>query len=165
MKRLAALGFLIASLAPALAFAGTYPVPAENPIATLSIPDSWEPKPYEGGVEGTSPDGKVYVAIEQVEAADVKSAVEEGFKFFVKQGVEIDPSTMTSKDIKINGLDAFDMTASGKDEQGPADISLTLVGTNAAGKFLFLYYWGSSEGAKTNIADLKAMSDSIQATK
>jgi hypothetical protein len=165
MKRLAIAFLLAACLLPAFAVAGTFPIPTDNPVATVSIPDSWEPKPYEGGVEGTSADGKVYVAVEQVEAADVKAAVEEGFKFFIKQGVELDPKSMTTKDIKINGLDAFDMVASGKDKDGAADISLTLVSTNVATKFLMLYYWGSADGAKANGADLKAMSDSIQATK
>ena len=28
-----------------------------------------------------------------------------------------------------------------------------------------LYYWGSAEGEKANAADLRAISDSIQATK
>jgi hypothetical protein len=165
MKRLAIPLFLAASLAPAFAGAATFPIPAENPIATVSIPDAWEPKPYEGGIEGASADGKVYVAIEQVEAADIKSAVEEGFNFFAKQGVELDPKTMGSKDIKIDGLDALDMVASGKDKDGPADVSLTLVSTHSKTKFLLLYYWGSAEGAKANLAELKAMADSIQATK
>jgi hypothetical protein len=72
---------------------------------------------------------------------------------------------MKTKDIKINNLDAFDLSFTGTDKTGPANISLTLVQTNAASKFLLLYYWGSSEGEKANAADLKAISDSIQATK
>ena len=70
--------------------AGTFPVPAENPIATVSIPDNWGPNAYDGGVEGTSADGKIYVAFESVDAADVKSATEEGLKYFIKNGVTID---------------------------------------------------------------------------
>ena len=77
----------------------------------------------------------------------------------------IDPDSMKTKDIKINNLAAFDLSFTGKDKDGPANISLTLVQTNAAGKFLLLYYWGSSEGEKANGAELKAISDSIQATK
>jgi len=150
---------------PGSVLAKTFPVPGDDPIATVSIPDSWNPESYEGGVEATSDDSKIYVAIEQVAAADVKSATEEGIKFFVKSGVEIDASSMQTKQIKINNLDAFDITFTGKDKDGPANISLTLVATNAAGKFLLLYYWGSPEGEKANGADLKKISDSIQATK
>lgn len=159
---LLALGLLFA---PAAAFAGTFPIPAENPIATVSIPDSWSPNAYDEGVEGTSADGKLYVAFELVNADDVKSATEEGLKFFIKSGVTLDKDSMKTKDTKINALPAFDLTFTGKDKDGPANISLTLVQTNAKGKFLLLYYWGSSEGEQANGAELKAISDSIQATK
>jgi hypothetical protein len=165
MKILPVLAALALGLYAAGADAKTFAVPDDDPIATISVPDSWSPNPYEGGVEATSADGTVYIAVEQVTADDVKSAVEEGFKFFLTQGVEVDPKTQKTQDIKINGLDAFDMSISGKDKDGPADISLTLVETNAKTKFLLLYYWGSPEGAKANAAELKAISDSIQPTK
>ena len=74
---------------------------------------------------------------------------------------------MKTQDTKINGLPAFDMQFTGKDKDGPAGISLTLVGTNAEGKFLMLYFWGSPatgvEGQRS--PDLKAIADSLQATK
>jgi hypothetical protein len=165
MNRHALLALLSLVFAPSLAAAGTFPVPAENPIATVSIPDNWAPNAYEGGVEGTSADGKIYVAFESVDATDVKSATEEGLKYFIKNEVTIDPDSLNTKDIKINDLAAFDLSFTGKDKDGPANISLTLVETNAKGKFLLLYYWGSSEGEKANGAELKAISDSIQATK
>jgi hypothetical protein len=165
MRILPVLAALALSLYAIGADAKTFAVPDDDPIATVTVPDAWGPNPYDGGVEATSADGTVYIAIEQVTADDVKSAVEEGFKFFLKQGVEVDPKTQKMEDVKINGLDAFDMSFSGKDKDGPADISLTLVQTNAKTKFMLLYYWGSSEGAKANSADLKAISDSIQPTK
>jgi hypothetical protein len=165
MKRNAFFLSLALLLAPALAHAGTFPIPADNPIATVSIPDTWGPNAYEGGVEGTSADGKIYVAFESIDADDVKSATEEGLKFFIKSGVTLDKDSMKTKDTKVNNLPAFDLTFTGKDKDGPANISLTLVETNAKGKFLLLYYWGSSEGEKANGAELKAISDSIQATK
>jgi hypothetical protein len=165
MKRRIAFALFALCLAPSLAIAGTFPIPAENPIATVSIPDTWSPNAYEGGVEGTSADGALYVAFESVDAADVKTATEEGLKYYVKNGVVIDPASMKTKDIKINNLDAFDLSFTGKDKDGPANISLTLVKTNSPTKFLLLYYWGSSEGEKANGVELKAISDSIQATK
>ena len=41
-------------------FAKTFAIPSENPIATVNIPNSWEPNEYDGGVEGTSKDGDFY---------------------------------------------------------------------------------------------------------
>jgi hypothetical protein len=165
MKSLFALSLVASALAPTFALAGTFPIPGENPVATVSVPDKWESSAYDGGIESTSPDGAIYVALEMVAAKDVKSATEEGVEWFAKQGVEIDPKSLKTKDTKINGLDAFDMQFTGKDKDGAANISLTLVATNAEGKFLMLYFWGSDEGEKANAADLKAIGASIQATK
>jgi hypothetical protein len=165
MTRLIFLATLALGLAASAASAATFPIPAENPIATVSIPDSWDPKAYEGGVEATSGDGAIYVAIEAVAAEDVQSATEEGLKFFIKSGVAIDFDSQKAKDIKLNGLDAFDMTFTGKDKDGAANVSLTLVKTNVTSQFLMLYYWGSADGEKANARDLAAISDSIQATK
>ena len=165
MKRFAFLAALALGLAGAAANAATFPIPDENPIATVSIPDSWGPKAYEGGVEATSNDGGIYVAIEAVAADDVKSALEEGLKFFVKSGVEINGDSGKTQEAKINGLDAFDIAFAGKDKDGPTNVSLTLVKTNAASKFLMLYYWGSPAAETANAKDLKAIADSIQATK
>jgi hypothetical protein len=165
MLRIALLAGLALGLVASPANAATFPVPDENPIATVSIPDSWEPKAYDGGVEATSKDGLIYIAIEEVAAEDIKSATEEGLKFFVKSGVTIDFDSQKAHDVKINALDAFDMSFTGKDKDGPTNVSLTLVKTNAKGKILMLYYWGSAEGEKANAHDLQAVSDSIQATK
>lgn len=165
MSRLAAALVLALSLAPAGAFAKTFPVPSEDPIATISVPEKWEPEPYEGGIEATSPDGKVYLAIEEVTANDVGSAAEDGVKWFAKQGVEIKDNSLKTQDIKINGLPAFDMAMSGKDKDGPTEVGMTLIGTNAKGKFLLFYYWGSGEGQAANSADIKTIIDSLQATK
>jgi hypothetical protein len=151
--------------APAAAFAKTFPIPADDPVATISLPENWEPSEYDGGVEATSPDGAVYVAVEMVRANDVGSTAEEGVKFFAKQGVSIDDKSLKTQDIKVNGLPAFDMTMSGTDKNGPTEVGMTLVGTNADGKFLMLYYWGSEEGQKANLPDLKKITESLQVTK
>ncbi|MBV8472775.1 MAG: hypothetical protein JO107_08460 [Hyphomicrobiales bacterium] len=165
MLRSALLAALAIALGASAASAGTFPVPDENPIATVSIPDAWEPKAYDGGVEATSNDGAIYIAVEQVKAEDIKSAIEEGIKFFLKSGVDIDAASQKQTETKINGLDAFDLSFAGKDKNGPTNVSLTLVKTNAPGKILMLYYWGSPDGEKANATELQKVSDSIQATK
>ena len=87
MKRPIAFALLALCLAPSLAIAATFPIPAENPIATVSIPDGWGPNAYEGGVEGTSADGKLYVAFESVDADDVKRISRGGYerRLIIKQ--------------------------------------------------------------------------------
>jgi len=152
-------------LTPAAAFAKTFPVPAEDPVATVTIPDGWEPKDYDGGVEATSPDGKVYIAAEMVEADEVKQATKEGIEWFDKQGVEIDPDSMKTKDAKEAGADAFELSFTGKDKDGPTAIVIELVKTNMAKKFLMLYFWGAPADAAKNGDELQKISDSLQLTK
>lgn len=165
MKRFAMLAFAALLAIPAVAFGKTFPIPSDDAIATVSIPDSWKPSPYDGGVEATAADGGVYVAVEMVKANDLESATKNGIEWFGKQGVEIDPDSMKTEDVNIGSLPGFELSFSGKDKDGPAEVSMTLVPTNASGKFLFVYYWGSPAGAKANLNDLKAIANSLQATK
>ena len=51
------------------------------------------------------------------------------------------------------------------DKDGPADVSLTLVETNANARFLLLYYWGTPQSEKTNGGALRTIADSIRALK
>jgi hypothetical protein len=164
MNALAAAALLLA-VAPLPALAKVFPIPTEDPIATINVPDGWEPDTFEEGVEMNSPDSKVYIAAEEVEAADLTEAVTETVKTLAKEGLEIDTGTKKDKDITINGMKAHDFTYTGKDKDGPANFSITLVETAKPGTFLMLSYWGSEEGEKANAEALQAISNSIQATK
>lgn len=164
MSRIAVAAALLVFV-PSLALAKTFPIPADEPVATVSIPDNWEPKDYDGGVEATSADGKVYIAAEMVEADAVEKATSEGVEFFSKQGVEIDPNSMKTHSGKEAGADSFEITFTGKDKDGPTAVSMELVGTNAPKKFLMLYFWGAPADAAANADELKKISDSLQLTK
>ena len=150
---------------PVAGFAKTFGIPSDNPVATISIPEKWEPEPYEDGVEAKSPDDGVYVAVEMVRASDVGSATKEGVEWFSKQGIKLDEESLKSQEMKVNGLDTFNIYMTGKDDKGPTEADLTLVATNAQGKFLMIYFWGSEKAQKENADDLKAIAASLQATK
>jgi hypothetical protein len=156
---------LLGAAAPLPAWAKVFPIPTDDPIATINVPDAWEPDTFEGGVEMNSPDNEVYIAAEQVEADDLTDAVAETVKTLAKDGLEIDTSTKKEKDITINGLKAHDLAYTGKDKDGPCNFSITLVETPKPNVFLMLSYWGSDEGEKTNAEALTAIAQSIQETK
>jgi len=151
---------LMAAL-PGFACAKTFKIGDAKAVARITIPDSWKPEEIDNGVEGTSKDGETYVAAEVVKANDVEDALLEGFKFFKKEGVTIDESTLEKKEIKMNGLPAFDIAAKGKDKDGPTHVSLTLVILNG-NDILLLTYWGTATGEESNGADLKAIASSIK---
>ena len=163
MLRLAVAVVLL--FAPAYAWAETFSIPSEDAVATISIPENWGPKPYDGGVEANSPDGKVYLAVEMVAADDVKDAVKEGIEWFAKQGVEIDAESMKTTESNGGGTSSFEMTFAGKDKDGPTAISMTLVSSNTPKKFLLIYFWGAPKDAEANQGELKKIGGTLQLTK
>ena len=165
MSRLVFAAVLALLLAPAGAMAKTFPIPADDPIATISLPDSWEPHDYDGGVEGTSDDGGVYLAVEAVKGKEVGDAAAEGVVFFGKQGVKIDEKSLKTEELKLNGLAAFDMSMQGTDKDGPTEVGMTLVKTNSDDRLLMIYYWGSAKGQKDNAGEIKKIVESLTATK
>jgi hypothetical protein len=149
-------------LSCSLATAATFAIPIKRPIVTVDIPDSWGPKARTSGVEAKSDDDEIHVVLEVVTAADVNSAVQEGVDLLLKGGVRIDTESAEVQQVKIGDLDASAVRFAGKYKDRAANMSLTLLATNAAGKFLLLYYWGSPEGEQDNKDSLQAIADSIQ---
>eukprot|EP01037_Dinobryon_pediforme_P010668 gene10668-10740_t len=160
MKKFGVL-LLAAVLIPGCASAASFNVPESKPLASVVVPDSWEPNAYDGGVEGTSKDGTTYVAFEVVEANDVESATKDALGTFIKGGVEIDPKSAKQKDTKINNIDAFELSYEGKEKGKVAHVSLTIAPLDAK-HFLFVSYWGSPEGEKANLEDLMKIEGSIK---
>jgi hypothetical protein len=136
-------------LLPAGAFARSFTLPASNAIAVVTLPDAWSSKEIEDGVESSSPDKSVYVAIEVVEATDVAAGVEESIKFLLKSGVEVDAATEKKTEFEINGMKAFEIGWTGKDSSGPTGVSVSVVVVDAK-NLLLLTYWGSPAGTAAN---------------
>lgn len=155
---------LFALSLPLAAHAKTYPIPDDDPIATVTLPDSWDTDDLDDGVEATSKDETVYVAIEAADLTDVKAATVEAFKFFDEKGITIDKSSQKESEFTINGLKGFELSFKGKDEDGPTNVSVSVV-TVSEKKVLMITYWASDEGEKNNADGLSKIINSIQATK
>jgi hypothetical protein len=160
MKKLL-LAAVIAVAVPALAFAKTSKIPDDDTVAIVTIPDAWDIHEIDAGVEATSPDSEVYLAVEAAPAKDVNQTAIDAVKWLAKQGVTIDASSMKQKEIKINGMEAVDLSWDGKDKDGPTKVSVTLVVASAK-KVLVLTYWASPDGEKANEKDLMAIAGSIK---
>jgi hypothetical protein len=145
--------------------AKTYPIPSENPVATISMPNSWEPNEYDKGVEGTSKDGQFYFAIEAVESKDVGDATKEAMVWFRKQGVKLDNDSRTVNETTLNDLPVLTMTFKGRDKDGPTEVTLILVKVLKPNSFLLIYAWGSEKAAQDNIKDIDKILASLAPTK
>ena len=139
---------VIAFLAGSVAHAKTLKVPNDEfPIASITIPDNWEPEEVNNGVAGTSEDGAVYLSVVAVGSdKGMKAELEDTFAMLKEHDVDLDKDSKKENKFKINGLDAEEMVFQGKDEDGPASVSITFV--TIKDKLMVLTYWVSTEDEK-----------------
>jgi hypothetical protein len=144
--------------------AGDFKLPDDSPVASFTIPASWSPSEYEDGVEATSDDGSIYIAVEAADISssdDVSSAMIESLKYLTKKGVTVNSDSVKQTNAKVNGMNVVDVSWQGKDSDGACEVSLSIVVVTAK-KGLLLTYWGSPEGKKKYDKDLQAIAESIK---
>jgi hypothetical protein len=160
MKTLSlALLFALALLTPS--FAKTFKIPDEESFASITIPDDWKSKEIDKGVESQSADSEVYFAVEATDAKGMDKSIEEAVDFLKEQGVTVDEKTMKQSEGKINGMEGVDITWNGKDKEGDAIISLTILAAKKD-KALLITYWASPEGTKKHAKELAAILNSVK---
>jgi len=87
MRKFAAF-LCVALVTPALS--ATHKVPADDPIATIQIPDKWQSKELGEGVEATSPDGAVCFLVVPAEANKVAESMGEAMRYLrSKSGITV----------------------------------------------------------------------------
>ena len=146
-------------------FSKTFAIPSENPIATVNIPNSWEPNEYDDGVEGTSKDGDFYFAFEAVTKSNIKDATKESMLWFQKQGVILNPDSASQNETMLNGMPVSVITFNGKDKDGPTSVTIVVVATNKKDRFLMIYGWGSESADQANKKEIDKIINSISLTK
>ena len=163
MKKLSfALLLALALLTPS--YGKTFKLPAEESIASITIPDDWKSKEIDDGVEAQSADDEVYFYVEATDAKGVEKSIEEAVKYLQGQGVTVDDKTMKQSDGKINGMEVMEVDWKGKDKDGATEISLSIV-VVTKDKGLLVVYWASPEGTKKHMKTLGEIANSIKAIK
>ena len=135
----------------------------EFPIATIDIPESWEPEEINNGVAGTSDDGAVYLSVVAVGSdKGVKAELDDVFAMLKEHDVELDQATKKENKFKLNGLDAEEMVFQGKDEDGAASVSITFV--TIKDKLLVITYWVSTEEEKKHQDEVSKIIGTLKAS-
>jgi hypothetical protein len=160
MKKLS-LAVLLALALLTPSFAKTFKVPDEESFASITIPDDWKSKEIDAGVEAQSADDEVYFAVEATDAKGMDKAIEEAVNYLKEQGVTVDEKTMKQSEGKINGMEGVDVTWKGKDKEGDAIISLTILAAKKD-KVLLITYWASPDGTKKHEKELGTIMKSIK---
>ena len=151
-------------LSASIGHAATFALPTTNASATIEVPDSWKPHQAEGGVEGGSPDGKVYVFAQVIQGKDGGAAADSGGKWFETQGVKFDEKSAISKDVEVNGMKGFNLSVLGTDKIGPTQVSMSFFQTKNPEEFVMISIWGDEVIEGDNLTDVGSIVSSIRPT-
>lgn len=155
----------------AIAFLGTIPVDAKTfklpnedfAIASIDMPDSWKPKEFDNGVSGQSADDAVYISVVAVGSEKgMQAEIEDTFDMLKKNNVTLDESTKKENKFKVGGLDATELLYQGKDEDGPAAISICFVPIKD--KLVIFTYWVTTAKEKEHLEEVGKIVNSLKAS-
>lgn len=135
---------------------------ADAAIASITFPDSWQTDEIDNGVSGQSSDDAIYMAVVAVSSEKGMDAeIEDTFSMLKEHKVELDQSSKKENKFKIGGFDAEEMLVQGKDEDGPAAVSITFV--TMKDKVVVITYWVSTEDKAKDSDEVGEIVKSIKA--
>jgi len=96
------------------------------------------------GAQGQTADGAVYLSVEASKSEKgMNSIIESTFDMFKEHKVKIDQSSKKTSKFQIAGQDAEEMIFTGKDEDGPTVISITIF--TVKDSVIVISYWASAD--------------------
>lgn len=154
----------VAFLGVITADAKTYKLPNDDfAIASIDMPDSWSPKVVENGIWGQTEDTAVYMSVVAVGTEKgMQGEIEDTIEMLGKHKVSLDDSTKKENKFKAGAFDATELLYQGKDEDGPAAVSITFVPVKD--KMIIITYWVSTEKEKEHQKEVGTIVNSLKAS-
>ena len=158
-KLLAATAILLITASSSLA--GSISFPSDEPVASVEIPDDWQPTETDYGIEANSPDAGTYISFDLAGAEDMDQVMSDVFAFLEENGVVPDPASQTESKGEQNGMPYETISWKGTDKDGPVTIGVGVV-TLSAEKIAIVTYWASAETEEKNIPEVNKILESIK---
>lgn len=154
----------LAVLTTLCADAKTFKLPNDDfAVASIEMPDSWKPKAFDNGVSGQSADDAVYISVVAVGSEKGMSAeIDDTFEMLKTHNVTLDDSTKKENKFKVGGFDATELLYQGKDEDGPAAVSITFVPIKD--KLIIFTYWVTTAKEKEHQKEVGTIVNSLKAS-
>ena len=126
----------------------------EFAIASITFPSSWRLSPVPNGMEGTSPDGAVYISVVAVgNSSGLVKDLKETQQILEKHKVTLDKSSQNENRFTVNGLPARELVYQGKDEDGRATVSFCKF--DLGDKMIVTTYWVSTAQEKPHADEVR----------
>lgn len=161
MKKLIAAAACSVLMLPTASFAKTLIFPSDNPVAQITMPDSWDPEETESGIQGTSDDGAIYISIDVASDKTSDKVIDDALDFLKDNGVTVDPKSQKESDDEVNGMKMSNLDWDGSDKDGPVNIGLSFLSPRA-GKLLVVTYWGSKGDQEKHGKQLVSIINSLK---
>ena len=152
----------IVILATISADAKTFTLPNEDfAIASIDMPDSWKPKTVDNGIWGQTADTAVYMSVVAVGSEKgMQGEIEDTFDMLKTHNVTLDESTKKENKFKIGAFDATELLYQGKDDDGPAAISICFVPIKD--KLIIFTYWVTTAKEKEHLEEVGKIVNSLK---
>jgi hypothetical protein len=160
-KIMIAAAFVAALAMPAAA--KNLAVPEKNPVATLSIPDSWDLMEADFGYSAVSEDEEVIFSIESASGARIDKLFEANEKWMIEQDI-VPKGKAVEEEITLGGIPAKVFTYQATDSEGDTVIDFVVLpaGNN---RIMLITLWASEEGRAANKEEISQLLTSIKAIK
>jgi hypothetical protein len=152
-------------VAAAPAFAKTMKLPSDEfPIASITMPDDWEPEEVNNGIAGESPDSAVFLAAVAVgNEKGMNAELDDTFAFLEEHKVALDKDTKKENKFDLNGAEVNELLFEGKDEDGPCAVSIAFVPVKD--KVVVFTYWVTTAKEKEHQEEVGKILKSLKAEK
>ncbi|WP_332694697.1 hypothetical protein [Bosea sp. (in: a-proteobacteria)] len=132
-----------------------------NPVAVVTVPDTWASSKIARGIEIKTPDDEIYLWFELIAPGEIEALQKEHNRYFDKEGVTITGSSETMKQ-EVNGKAWSFTELKAKSKDGDSIIRYIAINPSVlSGKIIMMTYWASLDGHKLHDAAMKKVIDSL----
>ncbi len=155
------LGASMLVLLAAPAMARNIAVPADDPAATVTVPDNWKFEEIDYGYSAVSPDMDVFFSVEYANKNKIDAMMKNNEKWMKENGIDYSVKP-TQTEMDFGGLSGTVYRFDTKDDDGPTRVDFVLL-PGGKNRVIFLTLWGSTEERQAHSAEIDAIMNSVKA--
>jgi hypothetical protein len=142
--------------------AGTYPVPQDEPVVSVKIPEKWKVQKHEEFIEGTTPDGTMHVLALAVEGTKIAESLGEGVRYIRNTGgIVIKADSAKHETTALRGKPVRSVSWDAHDQKGEIKLRCHVI-SGKDDKPAILFFWGSVEAEKKYHSELSQILETIE---
>ena len=145
-----------------LVCAGTYPVPHDEPVISVKIPEKWKVQEHDEFIEGTTPDGTMHVLALAVEGTKVAESLGEGIRYIRNTGgIVIKADSAKHETTTLKGKPLRSVSWDAHDQKGEIKLRCHVI-SGKNDKPAILFFWGSVDAEKKYHGELSQILETIE---